>query len=143
MKQMIKNHREIETLEDFIYYDKASGKIKIKKELDLAVPIPTGKTIYKHSIKCTNSDDDDYWFVLYTTSNEKLETIAKIAEVMRIASLGGNNYNHYAVNGFMNTNGNYFSVNTGETAIVKGIAINSLSAGSYPVTTIVDTVTEL
>ena len=26
MKQMIKNHREIETLEDFIYYDKASGK---------------------------------------------------------------------------------------------------------------------
>lgn len=33
MKQMISNHREIESLEDFIYYDKSSGKIVIKKPI--------------------------------------------------------------------------------------------------------------
>ena len=31
MKQMINNHRTIESLEDFIYYDKTSGKIIFKK----------------------------------------------------------------------------------------------------------------
>lgn len=41
MKQMIKNHREIESLEDFVYYDKSTGKIVIKKPLDLANPSPT------------------------------------------------------------------------------------------------------
>ena len=33
MKQMINNHREIESLHDFIYFDKATGKIVIKKPI--------------------------------------------------------------------------------------------------------------
>lgn len=59
MKQMIKNHREIESLEDFIYYDKASGKIKIKKELDLAFPV--GKKLYIHFVTISKTNDvEDY-----------------------------------------------------------------------------------
>ena len=62
MKQMISNHREIESLEDFIYYDKSSGKIVIKKELDLAVPISATK-LYLHKIqinelKCRSEGED-------------------------------------------------------------------------------------
>lgn len=33
MKQMIKNHETIESLEDFIYFDKNVNKIKLKKEI--------------------------------------------------------------------------------------------------------------
>ena len=54
MKQMIKNWSQIESLEDFVYYDKTSGKIKVKKELDLAVPISGGTQLYKHTIKVGN-----------------------------------------------------------------------------------------
>lgn len=34
MKQMIKNWKTIESLEDFIYFDKETGKIKLKKDID-------------------------------------------------------------------------------------------------------------
>ena len=56
MKQMISNWKEIESLEDFLYYDKESGKIKIKKEIDLAVPLPSFDPIENtHSLYCESA----------------------------------------------------------------------------------------
>lgn len=75
MKQMIKNHREIETLEDFIYYDKASGKIKIKKELDLVVPI--GISLYRHAITVTGATGS---LVMFTTSDVKFTSVQQIGK---------------------------------------------------------------
>ncbi len=91
MKQMIKNHREIETLEDFIYYDKASGKIKIKKELDLEVPITT--KLYNHIIRLsrTNDVEDDPYLVIMFQSNKETYTKAEFEVFVKNVATVNNN----------------------------------------------------
>lgn len=93
MKQMISNHSEIESLQDFIYYDKVSGKIKFKKGVNLTVSdgviskvlgvdssgnmvkgeVSGGTKLYKHtmtiSISMSGTTVDNLPLVLIATNN--------------------------------------------------------------------------
>lgn len=96
MKQMIKNWVQIESLENFVYFDKATGKVKITKPLDnetvngkstvIANPelagtesdliglqvgdtkykISGGTKLYKHDILLTVGISDKHYIIIST-----------------------------------------------------------------------------
>lgn len=158
MKQMISNHREIESLENFLYYDKATGKVKIKKQLDLTfstgaisqviglnssgnlVKGSVSSALYNHIVNVSRTGDyeDDPFIIIEFVSTKatytKAEFEAFIKNVATIPSLGapylGLQCLGYNAGYAAAKEGNYFLYWDGTNFGAKKLSGNTINLGT-------------
>lgn len=136
MKQMIKNHEAIESLEDFIYYDKSSGKIKLKKQIDGV----GGTQLYKHVISLFNDPENEGTLVVYSKKSTAYTTVQSIFEDYIVVYFCAEDTEYYdLVSGHMYSEDEQFTQLVYVSTNTQNIATYTL----YDTTELTDSITPL